>query len=89
MIPHAHDRCRELLELLSRYVDGDLSGPDRRRLVAHLNRCPCCQAMAESLQQTVDACRRAKGARLPSDVRARARARITTLLASGHASRSR
>lgn len=89
MIPHAHDRCRDLLEQLSRFVDGDLSGPERRRLVAHLGKCPCCQAMAESLQQTVDACRRAKGTRLPPDVRARARARITTLLASGPARRAR
>lgn len=89
MISHAHDRCRELLEQLSRFVDGDLSGPERRRLVAHLDKCPCCQAMADSLRQTVDVCRRAQGARLPADVRARARARITTLLATGHAPRSK
>lgn len=87
MITHAHDRCRELLEQLSRFVDGDLSGPERRRLAAHLAKCPCCQAMADSLRQTVDTCRRARGSRLPADVRARARARITTLLATGHVPR--
>jgi anti-sigma factor RsiW len=83
MTDHAHDRCRALLEQLSTYVDGELTGAERRAFVAHLNRCPCCQTMADSLKQTVEACRKAKKARLPADVRARARARITTLLASG------
>ncbi len=78
----SQDRCRELLVKLSTFVDGDLTGPDRRAVVAHLKRCPCCQAMAEGLQQTVETCRKARSARLPADVRARARARITVLLAA-------
>ena len=79
----ASDRCRTLLEQLSRYIDGEVTPAQRRSLAAHLKRCPCCQTMADHLQQTVDACRRVGGARLPADVRARARARIKTLLASG------
>ncbi len=77
------DRCRELLERLSRLVDDDLTGRDRQAVLTHLESCPCCQAMAESLQQTVQACRKAHAARLPADVRARAKARIAALLASG------
>lgn len=77
------DRCRALLEQLSRYVDGDL-GPDERRAMAlHLRRCPCCQSMADSLKKTVATCQKAGRARLPEDVRRRAKSRITTLLASG------
>jgi anti-sigma factor RsiW len=75
------DRCRALLVQLSNYVDGDLSGPERRAVVAHLKRCPCCQSMADGLRHTVETCRKAKAARLPADVRARARARIAALLA--------
>jgi hypothetical protein len=45
--------------------------------------------MADSLKHTVEVCRKAGGARLPSDVKARARARITTLLASGSVPRPR
>jgi hypothetical protein len=41
------------------------------------------------LKHTVDACRKAGSARLPADVRLRARARIATLLASGPAARPR
>ena len=83
------DRCRALLEQLSRYIDDDLSPAERRTLTAHLRRCPCCQTMADSLKHTVDACRKAGTARLPADVRVRARARIATLLASGTAARRR
>jgi len=87
MTTRPHDRCRDLLEQLSRFVDGDLTGGDRRAVVTHLKTCPCCQTMAEGLQHTVEVCRKAGSARLPADVRARARARIATLLASGPVSR--
>jgi len=77
------DRCRQLMERLSRYVDGDLGGVERRSLVAHLRRCPCCDSMAESLKQTVSLCRDASSTRLPTAVRARAKARVAALLVSG------
>jgi anti-sigma factor RsiW len=79
----ASNRCRSLLEQLSKYLDDELTPAQRRSLTAHLRRCPCCQTMADSLKHTVDACRKAGTARLPADVRVRARARIATLLATG------
>jgi anti-sigma factor RsiW len=85
----ASDRCRSLLEQLSRYIDDELTPAQRRTLSAHLRRCPCCQSMADSLRHTVETCRKAGTARLPADVRVRARARIATLLASGPAPRPR
>ncbi|MEW5981904.1 MAG: zf-HC2 domain-containing protein [Acidobacteriota bacterium] len=77
------DRCRALLEQLSKYVDGELGPDERRKMARHLRRCPGCQNMADSLKKTVETCKKAGRARLPDDVRRRARARITTLLASG------
>ena len=82
MKPQPTDRCRQLLEQVSRYLDGDLSAAQRRTVGQHLRRCPCCQHIADGLKHTVDACHKAGGARLPADVRSRARARIATLLAS-------
>jgi anti-sigma factor RsiW len=89
MTTPASDRCRALLEQLSRYIDDELTPAQRRSLTAHLRRCPCCQTMADSLKHTVEACRRAGTARLPADVRMRARARIATMLATGAAQRRR
>ena len=54
----SQDRCRELLVQLSNFVDGDLTAPERRAVVAHLKRCPCCQAMADGLKHTVETCRK-------------------------------
>ena len=82
MTPVRPDRCRQLVERLSRYVDGDLSGAERRELTAHLRRCPCCDSMAESLKHTVSLCRDASSTRLPPAVRARAKARVAALLVS-------
>ena len=77
----AGQRCLRLRERLSRYIDGDLSPSERRAVAAHLRRCPCCQTMADGLRHTVELCHKAGTASLPADVKRRARARITTLLA--------
>jgi anti-sigma factor RsiW len=85
----ASDRCRSLLEQLSRYIDDEVTPEQRRSLAAHLRRCPCCQTMADSLRHTIHVCRKAGASRLPADVRSRARARVATLLASAPARRTR
>jgi anti-sigma factor RsiW len=77
---HSPSRCRDLLGRLSLYIDGDLNARQRRALMAHLRRCPCCEEFAESLKRTVQLCQQAGRRRLPADVRARARARIAELL---------
>jgi len=79
---HDPSRCRDLLDRLSLYVDGELKGAERRLLISHLRRCPCCAEFARSLQRTVRLCQEAGKRRLPRDVRARARARIEELMAS-------
>lgn len=89
MTSPAERECRRLRELLSRYIDGDLTGTERRAVTAHLRRCPCCQTMADGLKHTVELCHEAGSAKLPSDVRRRARARISSLLASDRSKRRR
>ncbi len=76
----ASERCRAMLTQISRLLDGELKGGERRALVLHLRRCPCCEDVAESLQRTVEACHKAGRSRLPADVRARARQRVAVLL---------
>jgi anti-sigma factor RsiW len=82
------EHCRDLLEQLSRYIDGELHDVDRRAVTLHLKRCPCCEEFVESLRRTVTVCRQAGQRRLPTDVRARARARIADLLGHGQKARA-
>lgn len=72
--------CRAYLERLSRYVDGELPARSRKGTVLHLRHCPCCHDLVDGLRQTVTLCHREGRRRLPSDVRARARARIQEFL---------
>jgi len=86
---HSRD-CRELIEQLSRLIDDDLSGVERRAVMRHLRRCPCCGDFVASLRHTACVCREAGHATLPRAVRARAVARIRRLLAhSGSPARPR
>jgi anti-sigma factor RsiW len=45
--------CRELVELVTEYLDGALSAPDRRRFEDHLADCPGCRTYLQQMQQTV------------------------------------
>jgi anti-sigma factor RsiW len=74
--------CRAYLERLSRYVDGELSSRAQRDTVLHLEHCPCCHDLVDSLRQTVTLCHAEGRRRLPPAVRARAKARIAELLAA-------
>ncbi len=80
----AGGRCRAMLTQISRLLDGDLKGAERRALVTHLRKCPCCEDMAESLQRTVEACHKAGRTRLPAEVRDRAKQRVADLMARGN-----
>jgi anti-sigma factor RsiW len=76
------DECRHRIEEISEYLDGDLSPARAAALERHLEACLCCAEFATSLRQAVLACRNAGLCQLPEDVRARARQRVTELLAA-------
>ena len=76
---HEH-RCREFLEKLSRYLDGELPAADRRTIERHLADCPCCEDVLDNLKHTVELCHEKGRPALPRDVRARARQRVSELL---------
>ncbi len=37
--------CRQMTDLISRYVDGELAEPERRELERHLEQCPSCRSV--------------------------------------------
>jgi anti-sigma factor RsiW len=45
--------CRELVELVTEYLDGALDVSTRARLEAHLAECGGCERYLEQLRQTV------------------------------------
>ena len=47
--------CRELVELVTDYLEGTLPAADRARFEQHLALCPNCPAYLEQMRQTIRA----------------------------------
>jgi anti-sigma factor RsiW len=47
--------CKELVEVVSDYLEGTLAEDDRRRFEAHLEECPYCVEYVEQFRKTIAA----------------------------------
>ena len=47
--------CRDVVELVTRYLEGALPASDRARFEAHLGVCPHCTRYLEQFRQTIQA----------------------------------
>jgi anti-sigma factor RsiW len=47
--------CRELVELVTEYLEGTLSAEESERFQEHLSICPGCQAYIEQMRSTIGA----------------------------------
>ena len=45
--------CQEVVEMVTDYLEGALSAADRRRLEAHLVRCPHCTEYLAQIRETI------------------------------------
>lgn len=45
--------CKELVELITDYLEGDLPAPDRLRFEDHLTNCDGCRNYLQQMQQTI------------------------------------
>lgn len=72
-------RCREVLEQLSSYLDGELSQEDARRIDSHLMGCDRCEHFGGRFGEAVAALRRELSAAAPvdDDVARRLRERLS------------
>ena len=50
----AHLNCRELVELVTAYFEGDLSSGERKRFDAHLSACDGCTMYVEQMRRTIE-----------------------------------
>jgi len=50
----AHLNCRELVELVTAYLEGDLSSGERKRFDVHLSACDGCTMYVEQMRRTIE-----------------------------------
>jgi anti-sigma factor RsiW len=72
--------CRETLQQISAYLDGELDATACERIEQHSLTCPGCAALVDGLRKTVGLCRQAADAELPDAVRERAKSAVRQLL---------
>ena len=46
--------CRELVEVITDYLEGTMAEQDRRRFEAHLEACPYCVTYLEQMRETIE-----------------------------------
>ena len=61
--------CREVIDLLTEYLEGGLSAAETDRLQAHLALCDACSEFLKSLQTVRAAAGTPKAASVPDDCR--------------------
>ncbi len=68
---HDHRICRDLLDQLSGYIDGELEATICAEVEAHLAECPNCRIMVDTVRKTITLYRSQATTTLPSDVEER------------------
>ncbi len=60
--------CKESIDLLQQYLDGDMPAEERRHLEAHLSGCTPCVDFVKSYQATPKLCRNALHKKMPEEL---------------------
>jgi anti-sigma factor RsiW len=55
---HNHERCRELFDRMSEYLDKELDEPSIQGFEAHLRLCQSCRNCLATLERTIALCGR-------------------------------
>lgn len=63
--------CPDVVQALSRKLEGELTPDDCARMEAHLAGCPSCRSACDALEGALATCRRAKEAPVSPEIRAR------------------
>jgi len=72
--------CRDVVELFSRRMEGEIDGAACADLEQHLQGCPVCRGRCDSLRSTLALCRRAGEAPVPAAVERSVRAALEQFL---------
>jgi anti-sigma factor RsiW len=63
--------CREVVEVITDYLEGKLSARDRRALEAHLDGCDGCDAYLEQMRTTISLTGRLEPGDVPAELEER------------------
>ncbi len=67
-----HTSCKDLIEVVMDYLDGELGAEELDELEEHLETCSNCATLVGTLRKTIQLSRQAaEGSELPADVRRR------------------
>ena len=70
--------CKEFCDHLSDYLDGEITEYECKLIEEHLQVCPPCAVMYESLKTTVSICEKGISAEMPEEVKTRLRMFLRT-----------
>ena len=73
--------CPDVLDLFSRYLEGEINPDVCAEMERHLAACGRCKATCESLKRTLALCRTSPAARVPSAVQESVRVAVRNFLA--------
>ncbi|HEX2185731.1 MAG TPA: zf-HC2 domain-containing protein [Chloroflexota bacterium] len=69
MVPVSELTCRELVELVTEYLEGVLPAGERTRVEAHLAHCPGCRNYLQQMRRTIDTLGRLSEDSLPEEAK--------------------
>ncbi len=72
--------CPDVVELLSKHLEGEISAPVCAEMERHLASCPGCTARCESLQRTLATCRASPLPEVPQHVQASVRQALRSFI---------
>jgi mycothiol system anti-sigma-R factor len=65
--------CRQVFDLLSDFVDGELSAEERESLGRHLDACPPCEEFLKTFETARSLCRESLLEKMPKELKDRLR----------------
>jgi RNA polymerase sigma-70 factor, ECF subfamily len=72
--------CRDVVEIFSRRLEGEIDGSACAELEGHLVDCPTCRGRCETLRAALTMCRRAGEASVPPSVERQVRVALQAFL---------
>lgn len=60
--------CKDCVDVLRAYLDGEMSPEDEAHFKSHVGDCPPCLEFLESYKATPNLCRKALAARMPEEL---------------------